>query len=453
MLSRAFYLLVAGAAGGLIGWLFTEPFAPRTMSDAAWTAFGQRFGLMSGLWIGLLVGALSGWGQGSKVHLFRGAAFGALLGAVGGTLGLQIGNAVYNALNSASGVPLVGGPMGIIARGIGWGLFGSIIGAAEGAVGRSAKRMFQGLVGGFLGGVLGGAAFEVSSHIFAAQSLALQGGNEVGAIPRAVGLVVLGGGIGLLIGIVESLGRSAWVRLILGRNEGKEWLIDAPTNILGRSEGAHVPLFGDPQVAPQHAFIVHRNGMYWLQDAGSPMGTGLNGQRINEAPLTSGDMIQIAGFQLEFMLRSGRAQRIPQDQRMMAAAPQPIQPMQPVSPGAGVAVMQQTVAFPASTSVPTTAFTPTVASRSLVATNGPLAGTRFSLDQPIEAGRESGGIALGFDTMASRRHASFTPSPNGVSVNDLGSTNGTMVNGSRVTAQLLKIGDMVQIGSTTFRVE
>jgi pSer/pThr/pTyr-binding forkhead associated (FHA) protein len=36
---------------------------------------------------------------------------------------------------------------------------------------------------------------------------------------------------------------------------------------------------------------------------------------------------------------------------------------------------------------------------------------------------------------------------------DLGSTNGTYVNGQRVLSATLKPGDLVRIGATTFRVE
>ncbi|MBA3566406.1 MAG: FHA domain-containing protein, partial [Actinobacteria bacterium] len=36
---------------------------------------------------------------------------------------------------------------------------------------------------------------------------------------------------------------------------------------------------------------------------------------------------------------------------------------------------------------------------------------------------------------------------------DLGSTNGTFVNGERVTAQRLKAGDVVRVGQTELRLE
>jgi pSer/pThr/pTyr-binding forkhead associated (FHA) protein len=82
-----------------------------------------------------------------------------------------------------------------------------------------------------------------------------------------------------------------------------------------------------------------------------------------------------------------------------------------------------------------------------------LTGQRFEVVQPIEAGREVVGITLGFDSQASRRHASFTPTVAGVQMRDLGSTNGTFVNGQRTMSALLNRGDVVQLGNSTFRVE
>jgi len=237
---------------------------------------------------------------------------------------------------------------------------------------------------------------------------------------------------------MERATRQAWLRLVLGRNEGKEWLVDAPQTFLGRSERAHVPLFGDPNIMPMHATIVRQSGRYILYDGGSPMGTGLNGQRIGQAELASGDMINIGGFNLLFLMRSGRAQRIVAAERFV---PQPVGgPQGAVGP----------IALGAVTAAPTVA---SVRVPTLVAMTGPLAGQRFEVVAAVEVGRESGAIPLGFDQGASRRHALLTPGPAGVVVSDLNSTNGTLVNGKKVQSQTLSPGDTLQIGSTVFRLE
>ncbi len=69
-------------------------------------------------------------------------------------------------------------------------------------------------------------------------------------------------------------------------------------------------------------------------------------------------------------------------------------------------------------------------------------------------GREDGvGVALDRDEFASGQHARLDPRSDGVWVEDLGSTNGTFVNGNRVTAQRLQAGDVVRVGQTEFRLE
>lgn len=79
----------------------------------------------------------------------------------------------------------------------------------------------------------------------------------------------------------------------------------------------------------------------------------------------------------------------------------------------------------------------------------------FSLSgQTLIAGREpTCDIPLPEDSTASRRHARFTVAGTSVTVHDEGSSNGTLVNGQKVSEQALKAGDEVQIGSTRFRFE
>ena len=64
------------------------------------------------------------------------------------------------------------------------------------------------------------------------------------------------------------------------------------------------------------------------------------------------------------------------------------------------------------------------------------------------------GLSLSSDDYASTRHARVEPRPDGVWVEDLGSTNGTFVNGDRLTRpHLLRPGDVIRIGQTDLRFE
>ena len=57
-------------------------------------------------------------------------------------------------------------------------------------------------------------------------------------------------------------------------------------------------------------------------------------------------------------------------------------------------------------------------------------------------------MRLDGDEFASGQHARLEPRTDGIWVEDLRSTNGTFVNGERVTAQRLQVGDVVRVGQT-----
>jgi hypothetical protein len=63
-------------------------------------------------------------------------------------------------------------------------------------------------------------------------------------------------------------------------------------------------------------------------------------------------------------------------------------------------------------------------------------------------------ITISTDEYASARHARFEPRQDGVWVQDLGSTNGTYLNGARLDhPRRLTRGDIVRIGETDLRFE
>ena len=63
-------------------------------------------------------------------------------------------------------------------------------------------------------------------------------------------------------------------------------------------------------------------------------------------------------------------------------------------------------------------------------------------------------IELQGDEFASARHARFEPRGDGVWIHDLGSTNGTFVNGVKLNApRKLRPGDVVRVGETDLRYD
>ena len=76
-------------------------------------------------------------------------------------------------------------------------------------------------------------------------------------------------------------------------------------------------------------------------------------------------------------------------------------------------------------------------------------GNRFELgDGPQGLGRDAGNPIQLHDTEVSRRHAEIRREQTGCLLCDLGSSNGTYVNGTRIEQHALTSGDRVQIGST-----
>jgi hypothetical protein len=76
--------------------------------------------------------------------------------------------------------------------------------------------------------------------------------------------------------------------------------------------------------------------------------------------------------------------------------------------------------------------------------------------EPLAVGRGTAGndIAIPGDEFSSTRHARFEPRRDGVYVEDVGSTNGTFVNGALLTREhRLAPGDVVRIGETYLRFD
>jgi hypothetical protein len=74
-------------------------------------------------------------------------------------------------------------------------------------------------------------------------------------------------------------------------------------------------------------------------------------------------------------------------------------------------------------------------------------------DEPVTIGRLAECEVVLDDSKVSRRHAEVRRDGVGAVVVDLGSTNGTQVNGAGVREKLLNDGDSITVGATTLRFE
>ncbi|MCC6444862.1 MAG: FHA domain-containing protein [Armatimonadetes bacterium] len=90
----------------------------------------------------------------------------------------------------------------------------------------------------------------------------------------------------------------------------------------------------------------------------------------------------------------------------------------------------------------------------LVGIQGTLFGQTYPLEaESIQIGRDETNAIPMADPTVSRKHAQISAYDGSFLIRDLGSSNGTFVNGSRITEHILSQGDIVQVGSTKFRFE
>jgi len=90
---------------------------------------------------------------------------------------------------------------------------------------------------------------------------------------------------------------------------------------------------------------------------------------------------------------------------------------------------------------------------SLLAKSGPLTGQRLEIRSELTVGRLDGDVVVD-DAKLSRRHAVFRVVRGGLEVEDLGSTNGTFVQGRRIDGSTrLDDGVLVRLGSNEFVAE
>lgn len=93
------------------------------------------------------------------------------------------------------------------------------------------------------------------------------------------------------------------------------------------------------------------------------------------------------------------------------------------------------------------------ASEVVVVRSETLAGSRYDVTSPLVVGRSPDADLVIDDPYASDLHLRFGMQEGHMMLHDLGSTNGTYVNGRRVTAPMeLSKGDTVQVGRTILEV-
>ncbi|RYE92161.1 MAG: FHA domain-containing protein, partial [Myxococcales bacterium] len=206
-----------------------------------------------------------------------------------------------------------------------------------------------------------------------------------------------------------------------GRGEPPSLSFDAPRLVIGRGDGCEVRL-PDPSVSGRHASLRQHGGTYLLVDEGSTNGTFLGEVRLSaHAPrvVSDGDRVRVGRVWLELRLAVVAASSSAHDTRELAL-------------GLVQRALEQ---------------------------QGDDAGLTLALTRPgvpLLLGRGHG-VDLSLDEPdASRRHLQVTRKADQVWLRDLGSKNGTHLNGQRLTPErdtLWRASDTLSIGEDILAFE
>jgi ABC-type multidrug transport system ATPase subunit len=271
--------------------------------------------------------------------------------------------------------------------------------------------------------------------------------------------------------------------LVLELN-GQTWTLDPSRSYsLGRDPQADI-VFEDARVSWRHATI-RRGGTGWLfEDLGSTNGTFVQGQRAAQAfEVGPGSAVNLGnatdGPRLTFTgVRQQAGADLYSAETALAQPPQ----ARPAAQPAGYAAAKPAVA---AQQAPAPAWGAPPAQQSVPPQSGGWGGGRPQAQQPQQAPASTGAagtppvygdrspttfhqLALGHvmhigralenelvvsDLQVSRHHAEFRAHPDGrYEIVDLGSHNGTYVNGQPVQRHLLDADDIVGVGHSTFRL-
>lgn len=81
---------------------------------------------------------------------------------------------------------------------------------------------------------------------------------------------------------------------------GRTWRLGVPSTVIGRDEASADLVLNDTNVSRRHADIVHDAAGWHIKDLGSTNGTRVNGLRVDQADLHSGDTISMGLITLAF---------------------------------------------------------------------------------------------------------------------------------------------------------
>jgi pSer/pThr/pTyr-binding forkhead associated (FHA) protein len=87
---------------------------------------------------------------------------------------------------------------------------------------------------------------------------------------------------------------------------GSPIALDKPIMLIGRNQDCDISLQASSKISRRHCCIVQCTDRYLLRDLGSMNGVRVNGQRVVEMELKSGDQIAVADVGFTFQMENGK---------------------------------------------------------------------------------------------------------------------------------------------------
>lgn len=287
--------------GSVVGYGLTENIFEQIFWKLSESEIETWLPIQSGIWtllfalcLGLFLGIGEGVFYGSKENAIRYGLIGASVSLLFGFASGYISQLIYTSMLKDATSEDIMSFNGSIIRGLAWSIDGLSVGISVGLIRPERRRMLFCALGGIIGGFLGGYIFNFVSGIF------VFGVDDSGTFPRFVGTVVWGLLIGLGIGLLEQFAKQAWLKVVRGDFEGKEYLVFAGTTSIGNNGKNTIVLFKDKLVGPHHCDIVQEGSRYVLVDQGTTIGTIVNGVRTTRRVLQKGDAIAVGNSVLVF---------------------------------------------------------------------------------------------------------------------------------------------------------
>ena len=293
---------LAGLVGGSAAWVVTETLM--SQDSASHSNVEAIFGTM--VWfaaVGALIAACIrasediyvGRNQAAVKNFFLGSLAGALTGLASGFLA-QVLYSILGGGHEGSSIF-----QQVLARTLGFVVAGAFLGLGISLPSGISKKIKAAALGGLIGGFAGGLCFDTVGLVIAQ---AVGGG---GGVSRMLGLVLTGAAIGYGMGITENALRDAWLQVVAGPFQGKQFILFKKDSSIGRDPYCDIVLIKDTYVADRHCLISETPNGYRIQANASVRAQILvNGIAVTEKYLQQGDAIQVGYTQFVFRASAGK---------------------------------------------------------------------------------------------------------------------------------------------------